>query len=317
MVHVVVVGIIAVQALVIGQGSEAMRVLSEMRAALGGEKLAAVKSFSANARSARSAGQFQLSGDVEILCELPDKYVRTENLSIGGASASSVLGFSGDTLIQQTASPGAMAMGHGQMVVRPAGSGPVGGQPPSAEQQAAMRAVMLRNAKTDFTRLTVALLGSSFAGNPVEFTYAGQAESPDGKADVLEVKGGYDFAAKLYVDGKTRLPLMMSWRAPAATVTTMSISRPSGAGGAVTRGGGAGAVSSGGQGGAMSEDRMKEMMAAAEKLVEHRWYFSEYREVDGVKLPFQIVRSVDGNTTEELTFERFRINPKIDAKKFR
>lgn len=185
------------------------------------------------------------------------------------------------------------------------------------EQQAAMKANMLRNVKNEFTRLTVALLGTSYSGNPVEFVYGGQAESPDGKADIVEIKGANDFTAKLFVDGRTRRPVMMSWQAPNATVTT---SGPrfsgGGSGGTVVMGGG-GSSSVTQSGGQISEDRLKEMMAAAQKMVEHRWYFSEYRDVDGVKLPFQIVRSIDGNTTEELTFEKFKLNAKIDEKKFK
>jgi hypothetical protein len=66
-----------------------------------------------------------------------------------------------------------------------------------------------------------------------------------------------------------------------------------------------------------SEERMKELMEAAKKLVEHRLYLSEYREVDGVKIPHMLVRSVDGTTTEELTLEKVKLNAKIDAKKFK
>jgi hypothetical protein len=58
-------------------------------------------------------------------------------------------------------------------------------------------------------------------------------------------------------------------------------------------------------------------MEAAKKLVEHRLYLSDYREVDGVKLPFTLIRSVDGTTTEELTLEKVKLNAKIDAKKFK
>jgi hypothetical protein len=222
-----VVGIIATEALVIGQGSEATRVLNEMRAALGGDKLAAVKSFIASGRSARSAGQFQLTGEFEILCELPDKYVKKETISMGGmGSASSSLGFNGDTLLQENSAPGAVQSGGGggMMVYRvgPGGAMP-GGAPPTPEQQAAMKANALKSVKTDFTRLTVALLGASFSGNPVEFSYGGQAESPDGKADVIDVKGANDFAARLYIDGRTHRPLMMSWQAPGATIMTRHV----------------------------------------------------------------------------------------------
>jgi predicted thioesterase len=45
-------------------------------------------------------------------------------------------------------------------------------------------------------------------------------------------------------------------------------------------------------------------------------YFADYRDVDGLKLPFRIRRAVGGDTTEETTFDRFRINARIDAKRF-
>jgi hypothetical protein len=35
-----------------------------------------------------------------------------------------------------------------------------------------------------------------------------------------------------------------------------------------------------------------------------------------VKLPFSILRSIDGKTTEEMLFDTIKLNPKIDAKKF-
>ena len=49
---------------------------------------------------------------------------------------------------------------------------------------------------------------------------------------------------------------------------------------------------------------------------EQRMYFADYREVDGLKLPFRIRRAVGADTIEETTFDRFRINGKIDPRKF-
>lgn len=317
-VHFAIVGVLATEALIIGQGSDAARVLNEMRAALGGDKLAAVTSFTANGRSARTMGQFQMTGDVEILCELPDKYVKKETLSVGNmGSMTSLLGFNGDTLLQDTSSPSQpMVHGGGMVVMRSPGGSMPGGAAPSPEQQAAMKATALRNVKTDFTRLTVALFGTSYSGNPVTFIHAGQAESPDGKADVIEVKGANDFAAKLYIDVATHRPLMMSWQAPGPQIMTAST------GGATVFSSGPGGAGAGGatvrQGGApVSDQRMQELMEAAKKTVEHRLYLSEYREIDGVKIPHMLVRSVDGNTTEELTLERVKLNARIDAKKFK
>ena len=283
----VAVLVIAAGALVVGQGPEAVRVLNEMRAALGGDTLAAVKTLAINGRSARSVGQFQLAGEFEILCELPDKYVKKETISMGASSTVNTLGFNGDTLIQENAG-GPMTMNHGgaTMIIRtsPGFAGP--GAQLTPEQQTAMRATQLRAAKSEFSRLMVALFGASFSGNPVEFSYEGQAEAPEGKADVIGIKGAGEFAAKLFVDGKTRRPLMLSWKAPGPQIRTS---------------GGGGEVST----------------SDVPQVVEHRLYLSEYRDVDGVKLPHQLIRSIDGNTTEEITFEKFRLNTKIDEKKFR
>jgi len=49
---------------------------------------------------------------------------------------------------------------------------------------------------------------------------------------------------------------------------------------------------------------------------EFRLYFSDYREVDGLQLPFRLRRALGSDTTEETTFDRFRINTKIDPKRF-
>jgi hypothetical protein len=50
--------------------------------------------------------------------------------------------------------------------------------------------------------------------------------------------------------------------------------------------------------------------------VELRLYFADYRPVDGLQLPFRIRRATGTDTTEETTFDRFRLNTKIDPRKF-
>jgi predicted thioesterase len=50
--------------------------------------------------------------------------------------------------------------------------------------------------------------------------------------------------------------------------------------------------------------------------VEYRMYYADFRDVNGMKWPFRIRRAVGGQTIEETTFDRVRINTKIDAKKF-
>ena len=65
----------------------------------------------------------------------------------------------------------------------------------------------------------------------------------------------------------------------------------------------------------------KEVVALRAKAqatpVEHRLYFADYRDVEGLKLPFRLRRAIGTETTEETTFDRFRINTKIDPQEIR
>ena len=50
--------------------------------------------------------------------------------------------------------------------------------------------------------------------------------------------------------------------------------------------------------------------------VEQRLYFADYRDVDGMQFPFRLRRAVGADTVEETIFDRYKINAKIDPKKF-
>ena len=76
----------------------------------------------------------------------------------------------------------------------------------------------------------------------MQFVHAGTAESPEGKADVIEVNGEGNFTAKLFVDEQTHLPLMLSWMDKEPLQMTMG-AEPRGRGGrAAPRLGGGGAT---------------------------------------------------------------------------
>ena len=49
---------------------------------------------------------------------------------------------------------------------------------------------------------------------------------------------------------------------------------------------------------------------------ESRIYFADYRDVNGMQFPFRLRRAVAGDTVEETIFDGFKINAKIDPKKF-
>jgi hypothetical protein len=138
------------------------------------------------------------------------------------------------------------------------------------QMQEAQRRARVTTVKQDFARLMLGMFATSFSGYPLTFSFAGQAEAPQGKADVLDVKGPAGFSARLVVMTDTHLPVMLSWTVPV-------------------------------RGGAPAE---------------HRLYYLDYRESDGLKLPFRLRRAIGPDTTEETTFDRFRMNAKIDPKRF-
>jgi hypothetical protein len=225
-------------------------VMTAAHEALGGDKrIAAIKTIVATGRTRQVQGDNLVPIEFEIDIELPDKYVRTDEIP-ARESGPTRRGFNGSAVIQPPAAPGRA----GGPAVDPA--------------------VSLHQ---DFARLTLGMFATSFSTYPLTFTYAGAAEAPEGKADVIDVKGPDNFAARLFINNQTHIPLMLSWTAPSGPA----------------RG-----------------------TPAPAAPAETRLYFADYRDVDGLKLPFRIRRANGATTVEETTFDRFRINAKIDPKKF-
>jgi hypothetical protein len=209
------------------------------------------------------------------------------------------------------------------MVFRPAG-GPIGAPgSETPEQRDAQNKAKVLMAKQEFARLTLGILAASTPAFPLEFSAAGQAEAPDGKADVIDVKGENGFVAKLFADSRTHLPLMLTWMAREPLVLSMGGPGPGrgsggGGGSTITYGGGQGASATPANRDQMMQDleaRRKEAEAKL-RVVEYRLYYGDYKDVSGIKVPHTIQRSIDGKPSEETTLEKVRVNAKIDAKKF-
>ena len=311
------------------QVADVKQILADARAALGGDKkLDAVKTLTMSGQSLRTnPSGTTVGGDIEVAIALPDKFMRRDMVAnMGNMSIYRVSGFNGDGVINEVDQPPQLGAGGGQVVMfRMAGPGGTvtgpGSAPLTPEQQEAMRKAMLGSAKQDFARLTLGMLATSFPAFPLTMTYAGQAESPDGKADIIDVKGDGDFAVRLFIDTKTHLPLMLSWMAKEPMVMTRQVSGPGG-GQTVVAGGGAVQTAPGKMTPEEREKFAAQMAAQAKdaeakrRMVEYRLFYTDYRSVDGVMLPFRLERSVDGKPTEEITFDKVKVNSKIDAKTF-
>ncbi|HEY3883621.1 MAG TPA: hypothetical protein VGL62_00335 [Vicinamibacterales bacterium] len=290
-------------ALAAPQPDKAAGVVADARKAIGAKSIDRLSSLSVEASVTRDVGAMQLTSNVELLVQLPDKYARTETVSNGPATSTSTIGFNGDTAIQRFSAPpqgGGVVIRMGGPGMAAFGSGTA--ETPTSEQKAAMNAAAVRTATFELSRLMLGWFATAHPRLNATYTYAAEAESPDGKAFVIDVKGGDDFTARLFVDERTHLPLMLTYRAPKPRIIT----RRRGSGDAPAK-----ASAAGGRA-AIPPDAAGQ----APEMADYTIYFDDWRGVDGVTFPYKMSRAVDGTTSEVWTVTKVNLNPSIDASKF-
>lgn len=306
---VIVVSAAALTAGVTAQDDKGAQIMALARKALGGEqKLAAIKALSMRATYQRemampgmagggratiminggpSDGRSpQVTGDIELDVELPGKYIKVDT-STGFMAMTRTEGFEGDRPFAH-----AVAANPGMRIQmdRP------------GDDPARAKAALQRN-QQELARLLLGLIGATQASFPVTYTYAGVAESPDGKADIVDVKGPGDFAARLFLDSGTHLPLMLTYMAPEPRIVMQTANRGSGGGAEAER--------------ERLENARREADSAPAKIVEYRIFFSDYRDVGNVSLPHRIARGTAAKTTEEWEVKSYKINPTLKADRFK
>jgi len=301
------------------EDKKAAEVLAAARKAIGGKKLDSLTSLSIQAAMQRNAGNFQMTSDVELLVELPDKYMRSEVSNNPMVNMANTLGFNGDRPLK-SAAPGGIAPGGG-MVIRMGGPGgpPFGsGEKPTPEQQQQIDRQMVRASRHEISRLMLGWFGMTHPSLSAQYTYAGEAESPDGKAHVIDVKSADGFAARLFIDEKTQLPLMLTYQAPPPRIVTAGGPRPASGGGQATPQAQPRPASEEERRrlGAEADKQIREMEKQPPAMVEYTLYFDDWREEDGIQFPHALRRASAGATTEEWTVNKVKVNPKIDPKKF-
>jgi hypothetical protein len=300
------------------QADQAQTVLTALKAALGGDaKLAALKSLSAEGSERRVMGETERTSDVELFAVFPDHLQRVEQFQLptgmpGPRVAQTLNGGDDFWTGALDPMPGGMMIFGGGPGGGPGGAGGQGGPGgPGGGQGGFNRpgGPGRVSAKGDLLRTFAGILPvSSALPSNVTFTYAGEAKSNDGTADVLDVKSP-DFEAKLFVDQQTHLPLMMTYQGPdpAAMAARMRTFQR--------------------RDGETPEQQRARMQAEREKMasepppppppmVEYQAYFSDYKKFDGLMLPTRISRAVKGNTTQEMDVKKYKINPKIDLAQF-
>jgi len=269
-------------------------IIAATRKALGGEeRVAGLKTLSAEGPIRRSMGGRDLEGTVTVTLGRPDKMHRLEEMlmggMVGGPSIERTMVLNGATSWEDSRNRG--GMGGGMRIMMQQGPGP-GGAQMTPEQ---VNEARTRRMRVQMFRLTAALLAD--AGVP--WVDAGVAESPDGKADILEAKEETGRTLRLFIDQGTHLPVMVQYQDPRPMVMVA---------------GGPGR----GPGGAPPspeemQKRAEEMRRNPPQLGTYALHLSDFKKVDGFTLPHRIETSLDGEPNEEWTIERYRINPSVKA----
>ena len=271
-------------------------VLTQVRTALGGEqKLAAVKSMSAEGSFRRAMGARSVEGNIALLLVRPDKLRRSEESKMFGSTSERISTFDGaqawDEMVNAArvgggggfdhggggggglTGQGAMDHAHAMAEFQNHDHAESGSPGSSVLTQEQANAARIRRMKMELQRWTVAFLADS--NQP--FTDAGRAESPDGPADVLETKDEAGRAVRYFIDPASHMPLMIQYQ----------------------------------------EVRAQAMPAqGAPKTTTVTIHLSDYKKVDGVMLPHQVDTSVNGQASEAWTIENFKVNPNVKANVF-
>jgi hypothetical protein len=274
-------------------------IITDTRKALGGEdKVAALKTLIAEGPFRRSMGGREMEGTLVVTLGRPDRMHRLEEMQMGGMVGGPVIertmAVSGASSWEDTQNRG--GMGGGMRIMIAQGPGPNGGQMTEAQVNEART----RRMRVQMYRLTAALLAD--AGT--EWVDAGIAESPEGKADILETKEETGRTLRLFIDQASKLPLMVQYQDPKPMVMMNGGRGPGGPGapGAPAR--------------PSEEDvqkRAEEMRRNPPPLGTYAMHLSDFKKVDGIMLPHKIETSLDGEPNEEWTIEKFKINPSVKA----
>jgi hypothetical protein len=272
--------------------AKAEEILKAARTALGGDDaLAKVQSATVTGSSRRIMGEREFSSDVTLDLLLPDKFKRTEEMSFGqgGPSVTRVSAVNGTEVWDDGTNRGG-----GGFMMRMGGPGGPGGGPggagrePTEEEKARFKQFQERRMKSERARYSLIW----FLRSDAPVTYAGVAEAPDGKADVLEIKPEGAAPMKLFIDQESHKPLMLTYEG----VLPRMIMR--------------------GQGQRPTPEEIEKMRNEPPQQVTYEVHFSEYKKVDGVLLPHVISQSVNGNVSEEFTIEKYKLNAPLKPADF-
>jgi outer membrane lipoprotein-sorting protein len=303
--------------------AKATEILNRARAAIGDEaKLKSLQGLSFSGSSRRIFGERETNGEVEFELLMPDKIKRTTTSSpLPGADITLTEVINGDQVwfdFSSSMPQGEPGGGRFARIGGPGGPGgprgPGGPGGPGAGSPEARE----NSTRTDVLRMLLGILVIAPASIKAEYSYAGEAKAPDGTADVVEVKGPGNSVSRVYVDQKTHRVLMVSYRGRNFQMIRGGRGGPPGQPQGQGRQGD-------GAAGQRQEPTPEEVEKRRQETTEQRAptpevdifiRFTEHKNVNGLNLPHLITRSTGSNINEELTINKYKINPKLNPDKF-
>ena len=287
--------------------AKALEVLADVRKALGGDaRIAALKTASFEGTYRRIQGEQDMTGDLELYFAAPDKFQRIEQLPAFGPNPGPRIA---QTVNGAEGWMGPLGPTPGGMVMRFGGpGGPGGGRggpdgPRGPGGPGGQRFDPATIAKQNYWRTALAMFPGSAATSALTFKYVGKAESPDGEAEVLDVKGEGNFAARLFVDAKTHLPVMLTYQERERRMFRQTARNQ-------------------GETDEAFRARIRAEREAAgppppPKLIDITMFVTDYKDVGGVQVPHRFTMQTGDKPTEEWELKKAKANPKLDDEQFK
>lgn len=292
------IGVILISATVaFADDPKAEEILKGAHAAIGSEDaLQKIQSLVIKGQYRRILGEREMGGEREISIALPDKYLIEDYMNSGAMGTAIILTRALNGEQAWNASGGG---GGGGMFIKMAGPG---GQEVSAEQK---EALLRRQLKTEFTRYLFAILSLPPSSMAVTYKYAGESDVEDIKADVIDVEGPDGFAARLFFDKQTHLPLLLSYRGLKPRIMFNTVTDKT----------------------KKPEESAKHAMDEAQKkiaaepnqkpeLVDFFIRLNDYKKVGGLLLPHKLTFLTESDISEEFVIAKYQLNPQLKSDRF-
>jgi hypothetical protein len=235
--------------------------LSKTRQALGGEeRLQAIRTVRASGTFRRALSGKERTGDFDLYFMSPSRYKKIEAGAISGDAQMTLV-----QVLNQDQAWSRVNLGVSDVQVA------VGPGNANSESQGSRKQL-----RADFTRHLLALLLASPASGALTITEAGDYNLAGVQTSAFDLKGPDEFAARIFVDAKTFLPVRMSYVGRPAAIT-------------------------------VTQAEPAEVKTIEKKI---DVTFSDYRPVGGVMLPHRFRAEADGALIEEFETREYHLNSK-------